>query len=300
MISAFGKAIVLGEHAVVYGHPAVAGALARGVRCRIAATRAAGPIRVRISPWDVEVTTDDDHAIAVALRALVDAVGCHDVHIDIDVEAELPPAAGLGSSAALSVALVRALARAANLSFSHDDVERCADAAERCFHSRPSGIDVALATRGGFGVFRRGSGLEPIDAPPLPVAVGLSGEPRKTAEIVERVARARQTATTATDAMLGRLGEAAMNGVTALGTGDLGTLGELMNEAHHILGELGVSSAGLDALASSARQSGALGAKLTGAGGGGAVIAIGDVDAIAAAWRAAGFDAFTCDVGVRS
>ena len=104
-----------------------------------------------------------------------------------------PAAAGLGSSAALSVAVTRLFARtlAPDRSqggqpgdgpvLSDDEVQQLANSAERCFHDNPSGVDVALATRGGIGVFVRGRGLRPLAAEPLPLAVGLSGQARRTA-----------------------------------------------------------------------------------------------------------------------
>src|SRR5262249_57165470 len=94
--------------------------------------------------------------------------------------ATVPARAGLGSAGALAVAVARAFGAA--------HVEDTAMAAERVFHENPSGIDVALAARGGVGMFRRGAGLEAVAAPPLRLAVGLSGEARSTAEQVAGVA----------------------------------------------------------------------------------------------------------------
>ncbi|ACY15911.1 mevalonate kinase [Haliangium ochraceum] len=346
MTWAFGKAILLGEHAVVYGQPALAGAIDATVRCQWqpGAVARAGQytaegrgraLRVLAPAWQVELVLgpqdvsdaavvagnpphgDLTHAVAV----LVHALGIHrnvDVLSEIGpgtmfVDAALPAAAGLGSSAALAVALTRALAEAIGHPLGDSEVEALAGHAERCFHDNPSGVDVALACRGGLGLYRRGHGLDPVDAAPLRLAVGLSGVPRSTSAMVARVATAWEAMRERVDSQLAALGRAALRGTEAVLRGDLPTLGALMDEAQTILADIGVSTPELERLCSLARDAGALGAKLTGAGGGGAVIALlgtgpgasadasadADADAVVAAWRAAGFPGFTCNLGQR-
>ncbi len=269
-----GKVILLGEHAVVYGHPALAGALARGV----AATVADAPAdRVRVAAWGLDA--GGEHPAAVALGRIRQAFAVAG-HVEVVGEADLPARAGLGSSAALSVAIARALAPGAG----DADIERAAQEGEKVFHANPSGVDVALATRGGLGLFRRGAGLEPIAARPFRLAIGLTGEPRDTAARVAHVAALRERDRAATDACLAALGELARAGREALG--NPARLGALLDEAQRRLEALGLSSPGIDRLVTQARAAGALGAKLTGAGGGGAVIALapGREDEVLAAW----------------
>lgn len=333
MTWAYGKAILLGEHAVVHGHPALAGAVDCPLRCRLqrpgdgvpaeaaaAAAESSGGagIRLLVPAWGVDVTVAVDAppgrpaepGPAAALEALLRCLGAH-LGVDVAptlgpctliVDTRLPAAAGLGSSAALSVALVRTLAGGLQRDLQPDEIESVADSAERCFHENPSGVDVALATRGGLGLFRRGQGLTPVDAPPLTLAVGLSGQPRSTAAMVARVAAARQADTAAVDARLAALGAAAVDGAAAMVAGDVARLGALMDAAHAHLAAVGVSSPALDTLVAVARGAGALGAKLTGAGGGGAVIALGGgrEHDIVAAWQRAGYEGFVCRVGVRA
>jgi mevalonate kinase len=295
---AFGKVILLGEHAVVYGEPALAGALARGVTAT-AAPRDGGPSSLTVPAWDARVTTDDAIPLAAALADLVGAVAGNDRAFEVVAEATLPPGAGLGSSAALAVAITRALAAATRRELSDGDVERIANTAERRFHANPSGIDVALAARGGLGVYRRGHGLTIVHALPVRVVIGLSGEPRTTAAMVRKVAAAVE-ANASNRRRLQSLGESAEAGAEAVESGDLARLGRLLDTAHELLAPLGVSTPSLDLLVNTARGAGALGAKLTGAGGGGAVVALAPdrEDEIIEAWRAAGFDGFACEVGV--
>jgi mevalonate kinase len=198
--------------------------------------------------------------------------------------------------------VTRAIAAAADLALDDARVAEVATAGEQQFHGNPSGVDVALATRGGLGLFRRGYGLSPLDAPPLPIVIGLSGEPRATKAMVERVAAALESDAAANGARLGALGTAAVRGAALVENptdAALGELGELMTSAHRHLAALGVSTATLDGMVGGALAAGALGAKLTGAGGGGAVIALapGREDAVVAEWRAHGKVAFACRVG---
>jgi mevalonate kinase len=298
-VKAFGKIILLGEHAVVHGHPALAGAIDRGVSLR---ARADEGLRLRVAAWNVDVARGDDHPVARALATIAEELGVDEVALDGD--ADLPCAAGLGSSAALSVAIARALAAHRGIALDDDRTVALADAGERCFHGNPSGVDVALAARGGIGLYRRGAGLAPLPARPVPVVVGLSGEPRATAAMVARVAAHLVHDRARTGAKLERLGELAGLGAVLVGADqlDAARLGAHFTEAHDLLASLELSTPALDALCASALAAGALGAKLTGAGGGGAVVALapGREDQVLEAWAALGRTAFACHVGVRA
>jgi mevalonate kinase len=294
----FGKIILLGEHAVVYGYPALAAALDRGVTMAPVPTPAGGSLRLDLRAWNVAVAAADDHPVARSLAAIADALDAGRPPMSLVGDAQLPPGAGLGSSAALAVAVARAFLVYLKRPLDVATVTRVADASETLVHGRPSGVDVALAIHGGVGVFRRASGLAPLaSVPPLRVLVGPSGASRSTGAMVERVAEA--VAGKADDARLRELGALTDAGTLNLLAGDGAALGAAMNRAHTLLADLGVSTPQLDALCQAARQAGATGAKLTGAGGGGAVIAIappGREAAVLAAWKLAGVDGFVATV----
>ena len=298
MTSGFGKVILLGEHAVVYGHAALAGAVSLRVAARV---EPAERSTLEVPAWNLRTEVGAGGQPAAALAALVEA-NCDDGEAwRVTVSATLPSRAGLGSSAALCVAVTRALACAHRNAIDAADVEARASHGERCFHETPSGVDVAVATRGGLGLFRTQGGLAPIDAQPISIVVGLTGEPRSTSDLVARVAAARERDRSGTDANLTRLGELAETGARACRTDERdAVLGEFFQEAQTILSALGVSSSGINEMVNTAQSAGALGAKLTGAGGGGAVIAIGPgrEDDIAKAWRALGRESFVTRVGV--
>ncbi|HEX3483204.1 MAG TPA: mevalonate kinase [Kofleriaceae bacterium] len=294
----YGKIILLGEHAVVYGYPALAAALDRGVTIAPVATPAGGPLRLELRVWNVAVAAGDDHPVARSLAAVADALGAGRPPLSLIGDAQIPPGAGLGSSAALAVAAARAVLTHLQRQVDLAALTRAAGASEALVHGRPSGVDVALAIAGGVGVFRRSTGLAPLTGvPPLRVLVGPSGVPRSTAAMIDRVAEA--TGGRPDDARLRELGALTDTATAALLAADRAALGAAMNRAHGLLADLGVSTAALDALCDAARAAGASGAKLTGAGGGGAVIAVappGREPAILAAWKQAGVDGFVATV----
>ncbi len=296
-----GKIILLGEHAVVYGFPALAAALDRGVTIAAVPTPAGGPLRVDVPSWNLRLTADDDHAFAHGLCAVADAVGLGRPPLTLVGDAQIPPGAGLGASAAFAVAVSRALLAHLKRSGDPASVTDAANASETVLHGKASGVDVALAVHGGIGVFRKSTGLKKIQIQPLRVLVGPSGAPRSTAAMVDRVASA--TAGSVDDARLRELGSLTDTGTASLLAGDLPALGRDMNRAHELLAGLGVSTPLLDGLCAVAREHGAYGAKLTGAGGGGSVIAIAPRDkeeAILASWKKASVNGFVATVGTQS
>ncbi len=294
----YGKIILLGEHAVVYGYPALAAALDRGVTMAPVPTPAGGSLRLDLRSWDLAVRAEDDHPVARSLDAIADELEAGHPPLSLIGDAQIPPGAGLGSSAALAVAVARALLTYLKRPIDVATLTRAAGASEALVHGKPSGVDVALAIAGGIGVFRRSTGLRSLTGvPPLRVLVGASGVPRSTATMIERVATA--TRAQADDPRLRELGALTDTGTAALLAADTRVLGAAMNRAHVLLADLGVSTPQLDALCASARTAGAHGAKLTGAGGGGAVIAVAPRDresAILAAWKQAGVDGFVATV----
>lgn len=285
-----GKIILLGEHAVVYGHKAVAGAIDRGVACEQEPSE--GASRLRIPDWRIDVQVGDEHPVARAFDALLSAAECSKV--DVRARTDLPAAAGLGSSAALCVAIARSL----RPDLTGDALRVLASVGEECFHERPSGIDVALSCAGGIGIFTRSAGLHALACPSLPLVVGLSGVQRSTAAMVAGVA-GRVADGGQAKAQIERIGTLAEAGQQALLSGKLELLGGLMSECHQALQDLGVSINALDTMVEVAGEAGALGAKLTGAGGGGAMIALapGREPQVREALQSRGFDAFITTLG---
>jgi diphosphomevalonate decarboxylase len=312
--SACGKVILLGEHAVVYGVPALCGALQGGVEVEAIA----GEGRLLVPEWDVATPPLGEllhpptdavlSSLSLALRAIVEhsfaAVGrtlsFRDLPYDFVARFAIPTGAGLGSSAALSVALVRAVDRAASLGLRESDVDAAAFAAEKVFHGSPSGLDHTVAQRGGFGLFRRGQGLTPVlDTPPLRLCIAHTGKARDTKGRVARVAELTREQPEMTASVFQRIGELVSEAVDALARRDFAQLGRAMNENQALLRRLDVSCEEIERVCQIALDAGALGAKLTGGGGGGCVFAVapGKEELVLAAWQAAGFSSFLVEVG---
>jgi hydroxymethylglutaryl-CoA reductase len=282
-----GKVILLGEHAVVFGHPAIAAGLPLGVRARVRP----GAGQVRAPGWDLAVAAGDDSPVGQALGRLITLLGADPRALDVALETEIPARGGLGSSAAMAVAVARAVG--ARTGAGAADVDEAIAASEQVFHGRPSGVDAAAASHGGVGVFVKGEGWRPAEVrQPLKLCLGLSGQPRLTGDLVEAVGHLCRRCPPARR-VLDELGELSRAGLQALADGDIDGLGRLFDLAHGILAGLRLSTLELERLVHGARAAGAIGAKLTGAGGGGAVIALAPSHRadVLARWRADGFQA---------
>ncbi|WP_394829102.1 mevalonate kinase [Pendulispora albinea] len=305
----FGKVILLGEHAVVYGYPALAAALERGVE--VSATRGDGmlllsglgapEVRKRLPALLPPEFRAGEDALISAYQAILGSLGIDPrvLRHDFAVRSELPLGSGLGSSAALAVALARAISGALGLGASEPAIAAAAHAAESVFHGNPSGIDQAIAQHGGFGVYRRATGLVPLLADSIPLCVGLTGRCHETRTLVQRVAELHRDEPVMTSRVLEGIGVLVQEGASAVLRGDLVALGHAMSRNQEELAVLGVSCREIDTMCTLARGAGALGAKLTGGGGGGSVIALApdDPEKVRAAWRSAGFESFVTTVG---
>ncbi|MGK3962467.1 mevalonate kinase [Sorangium sp. So ce118] len=320
---ASGKVILLGEHAVVYGAPALAAGIERGARARAARSSGASALwlggREHGAPAEGGAPDDVAQAFAALLAALPGAGP-----VRVAAESDLPPGGGLGSSAALGVAIARAVAalargpveprvetEAAEAALTAEATVAAAAAWERVFHGNPSGIDTTAAARGGCFRFTKAHGatsLAPRDD--LWLCVGSTGVPSSTRSMVDLVARLFERKPTLAESSIAGIAALVDNAALAIEAGDAVGLGRLMDLNQMLLAGMFVSTEAIEALCKLAREAGALGAKLTGAGGGGSVIAllpppppggaapeVPDVaDRVLAAWRDAGYSGFVTRV----
>lgn len=269
-----GKLILCGEHAVVHGQPALAFAVDRGTTVQVSPSTA---------PTALEAPLDDPRVLSL-VRERFGPTGAR-----VAITSDLPIGRGMGSSASLATALARAAAiwhdRPADPEALWDD----AMAIEATFHGTPSGVDVACSLRG--GVLRFLKGPPPVfvslPAPSWSVVVLDSGDVGDTGALVAGVTSRRPRI----DPLLERIGALVDEAVDALD--DPVALGPLLDENHALLRQIGVSTPTLDGLVALARGAGARGAKLSGAGGGGVVLALVDDPApVLQAARLAGVPAF--------
>jgi mevalonate kinase len=299
MARAAAKVILLGEHAVVYGAPALAAGIDRGVR---AVARPAVSDRLALGPRGC--IGGDGSDLSRALEALRASLGARP-H-DVTAELEMPAGAGLGASAALGVAIARAVLEAMSPELeprapeTRARVLAAAAAWEQVFHGNPSGIDAAASECGGCIRYTRATGPEGVDMLlPLSLAIALAGPPASTREMVAGVARLAERRPDLVGKTVSGITSLVDNARLCIEAGDLPGLGKLMDLNQMLLSGLMVSTEGIEAACATARRAGALGAKLTGAGGGGCVIALADRDPepILAAWRAEGLHCFSATVG---
>jgi mevalonate kinase len=267
---ASGKVILFGEHVVVYGRPAIAAGLPIG-------------LEVRVMDGDGPSVVSDDPTVASdprPQRLVAEAAALADVdprRVVVRVRSDLPAGRGFGSSAALAVATLRALFDATGRMLPLATALEWGRRLEALFHGTSSGIDPAAAALGSCFRFVRGEPprVTPVElATPLPLVVAYGSRPRSTGQAVgglrARWEADRERHEALFDAVAGVVerGEAAMRG------GDLGALGQAFDHNQALLESLGVSSDETTTLVAAARRAGAFGAKLTGGGAGGAVIAL--------------------------
>jgi mevalonate kinase len=288
MARANGKVILLGEHAVVYGVPAIAAGIERGVEATASPAESSS---LRIGERFASVA--DESELGRAFGALLAALGAEKWRVEANLE--LPPGSGLGASAALGVAIARAVLAAQSAPADPTRILAAAAAWEGVYHGNPSGIDAAAAAHSGCLLFDKQNGARPLLlARDLVLAIGLAGPPASTKLMVESVARQRERRPELFDKALEAIRALVRNAKLCLEAGDLPGLGSLMNYNQMLLSGMFVSTEGIERCCALAREAGALGAKLTGAGGGGAVIALcdGDSEPILAAWRKASVECF--------
>ena len=306
-----GKVILFGEHAVVYGRPALAAPIVH-LRARATLEETGRPDVALIAPdLNRSALLSKVHAhnpLAAVVRVVEDYYSCSLANgYSLSVTSAIPIASGLGSGAAISVAIIRALAMYMGQGeiISREAVSRMAYEVERLHHGTPSGVDntVIAYERPVYFVRRDPEPLiETFTTPrPLRLVIGDTGIRSATRDVVGDVRQRWSADKDRYEAIFDACGRITEAGRAALAVGDLPAVGALMNDNHEWLVRMTVSSDALDHLVAVAREAGALGAKLSGAGRGGNMIALVTAEteeAVAGQLLAAGAArVFTSDVG---
>ncbi len=299
-----GKIILLGEHSVVYGRRAIAAPIHLAIQARI--EDMAEGIDLIIPRWSIEQRLDFNAkrppSFTRSLARVLESLGLSGRGMRIEVFPNVPRAMGLGGSAALAVAVLRALDRHFTLGLSDERINELAFECEKVAHGTPSGLDNTLATFGEFMLYRSGEHAERrsiVVDEPLSMVIGLSGVESLTARTVARVREAWQRNPGLYERIFNEIDSLVGVGMDALENKDYETLGETMNINQGLLNAMQVSSCELEELVQIARRHGALGAKLTGGGGGGSIIALCPDSApqVARAIRESGYNAIEVQVG---
>ena len=284
--SAPGKLMLLGEHAVLFGQPCIVTAVNLRIQVKVKTNKSRRIVfqtSLRKDPYTVEVpdglcsstTPRDIVFLNTAIKKFFEYTGLVFGGY-VETKGRLSHSYGLGSSAAVTVALLKALSIAAEHPLSDNEIFDLGYQAVRDVQGGlASGFDVAAATFGGILLYMAGGGMiERIEVKGLPLVTCYSGVKANTVEYVRKVAKLSNDHPDFTETIVSRIGDLVRRGKKLLERRDWVSLGDVMNENHQLLQELGVSTPQLDALVKVALRNGAYGAKLSGAGGGDCMIAI--------------------------
>ncbi|MHA1685331.1 MAG: mevalonate kinase [Candidatus Heimdallarchaeaceae archaeon] len=279
--SAPGKIILFGEHAVVYGYPAIALAIDKRVYCRATESSHGYATIKSINFEEGKTYVISDHQtlpksflpLSAVISKLINTTSKKKLPA-LTIESELPASSGLGSSAATAVALIQCLSSFYKINLSLDDICKYAFEAEKIQHGTPSGIDNTISTYGGGIYFKQGDLTRLNISLDATIVVADSNIPRSTRELVEKVRVLRKKEPFYVDEILKQIGDIVEEGKRFLLSQKIEQIGYLMTKNHYLLEKLGVGHKKLNAILNILHDSGALGGKLTGAGGGGCVIAL--------------------------
>jgi mevalonate kinase len=295
------KVIITGEHFVVHGAWALAAALPRGVRVEMSKSSR------------FQATSDRFAGIHPSLRpvGLVVEEMAREFSVKprvrVAVSSAIPQGAGLGSSASTMVAVASAFSKLNSLGLGPEEVARFSMVGEREIHGKPSGIDSAICAYGGVLLFRAGKTPKKVTFDGhRSLIVSYSGRSRSTKGQIGRVSDFKQSLPGLFSALSESVSDLSLKAAEMLVAGDMKGLGRILSLNQAVLGFLGVSNRTLDRMVDYLAFAGSYGAKLTGAGGGGSVVAVASEakeKSIVSGLKARGFETFIAEVpakGVRS
>jgi len=280
--SASAKIILLGEHAVVYGQPSLAVPLST-LRTYAQVTVSSSGSGLKLIAADLdnqEMVVDassqtSDNPLVAATYMLLNHLGCPPPDATIILQSDIPIASGMGSGAAITTSLFRALLHSLNKSITDDELNDLVYQVEKIHHGTPSGIDNTVIVYEKPIYFIRGKSIERLRiGKPFTLLVGDTGVSSSTKIAVGDVRNLYNSDVNVMSEKFNWIGKLVDAGRQAVESGNLNSLGNVMSENHQLLQHLTVSSPMLDRLVDAAQRSGALGAKLSGAGRGGNMIAL--------------------------
>jgi mevalonate kinase len=260
--SAPGKVILFGEHAVVYGEPSLAGAIDR--RVIVEAEKIKGGVKISSDK------SRDYRYVEKAVEVVFDYLG-KSTGLKLNIRSELPPASGLGSSAAVAVATLMSVSNLLGEDLDKEKIAQLGHRVELEVQGAASPTDTITSTYGGVQYIQpKKKSYETLRAA-LPLVVGYTGIERSTMKLVKSVRVLRDKHPEIVDPIIRDIGRVTRTAKERIEAGE--DIGELMNINNGLLEALGVGNSALSKLVHAARDAGAGGAKITGAGGGGCIVA---------------------------
>lgn len=307
--SGFGKVILLSEHFVVYGVPSIVSAIAQATTATVEPSEGEGwrvDDRRQATPGYKEEKLEQQRE---SVERILKAAGIDSTKnpIKITLGGDLVAASGIGASAASCVAIARALSDEFGLNLPDERINEIAYEGERAYHGTPSGVDNTAATYGGLIWFVRGKPnvIERIEMrEPIEIVMGNTGIVANTVAAVAGVRERKEKNPEKYDKLFKAAEELVHDARRALENFDLKEVGRLMDENHRLLQGIEISCKELDFLVELAREQGALGAKLTGGGLGGNMVALTPgkdlQERVAGAMEKEGFKVLRTKIGVVS
>ena len=294
-----GKIILFGEHAVVYGEPAIAVPVSSVQAKAIVTANIKGKSgEIHIEAPDISLSAplidlEDGHPVRAAILAALgpDRDPAAVPACIILITSSIPPASGLGSGAAVSAAIIRALSAFLGKRLTDDTVSDLTFNVEKIHHGTPSGIDNTVVVYQQPIYYQKGLPFQILDIPePFSILVADCGIPGHTRDAVERVQQSWINDSDKYEMIFHLIGQITQEARELILAGSTAELGPLMDKNHQLLQDLDISLPELDLLVNTARDAGALGAKISGGGLGGNIIALvdGDPDKICDALTNAG------------
>ncbi|SCN22723.1 Galactokinase [Clostridium sp. N3C] len=274
---AHSKLILVGEHAVVYGKPAIAIPFPLKVEAIVQQYNGSIIFESQLYTGPIEKMPDNMEGLFQCIKATLSYLNKPQKYLYIKIKSQIPLGRGLGSSAAVAVAIVRALFSFFGKNPSQEELFSLVQIAESCTHGNPSGIDMAIVASENPIWFLRDKEIVHIKTTkPLYLVVGDTGRIGDTRTAVEKVRQQYLRDNARVNKSLDRMESIAYQARDAILEGNISLLGKLLDANQEELESLGVSDNDLDSLIDKARDLGALGAKLTGGGLGGCMIALAD------------------------
>jgi len=275
------KVIISGEHSVVYGYPALVAAVDVYSRVIVETIDEFGPHEICSEKYGIGKVIGGALSGPSALKPLAKIINVFNESesfrgkLKVRVSSDIPPASGMGSSASISVALAYALLKIVYDDPPEEKVFKLAMEGERVAHANPSGVDVIAAIKGGLILFVKDKGFEKLEAGSGIFLLADSGMERNTREMVLKVASLKEKEPDLFNITMRSISDITVK-ISRVLQSDMIEAGKLMTLNHLLLSLLGVSNSRLDSIVWTSISSGAYGAKLTGAGGGGCVLILVD------------------------